>query len=245
MSNLSSVTSASPPSFVYKPPVAAMGATRILVKLDLASPHPARPEIVAAVLRGLRRASPMARLLLLEGTCDLERTVQLVQAQGLDAHFDDNVRVADTEQIPPRDYPNPAPEPFKYASLQAPNYLRDYDACINLAAFRLADDSLPQVYRGALMNLVNLTPCGPYALPDHPQARADLHHPDIRGTLRDLYFALGLHFQGTVLDVQTGGVDRVLWGDDLLAVEASAYRCLGQAAPPELVTMFQQRARLP
>ena len=84
---LRTATSAPVADFIYSPPAAAQGATRILVKPNLG--YPKGPPItvgmsvLSRVLQGLRQASPQAEILVVEGVCSKQSLAEIAGKNGL------------------------------------------------------------------------------------------------------------------------------------------------------------------
>ncbi|MEM8611526.1 MAG: DUF362 domain-containing protein, partial [Cyanobacteria bacterium P01_H01_bin.105] len=73
--------------FIYSPPAAAKGATRILVKPNLGYPKgppvTVSMAILSKVLQGLRQASPQAEILIVEGVCSKLSLAEIASKNGL------------------------------------------------------------------------------------------------------------------------------------------------------------------
>lgn len=247
---LASVKSTRVTSFVYTPPEAAYGAARILVKPNLG--YPARPPatvsmpILAAVLRGLRRAAPQARILVVEGACSPVNMLDIFAKLGLPQHLDAEMRAADIEQLIMKNYPNRLPTPVKYASLTAPAYLEEFDCVISVGAFKKTMLDGQPLISASLKNLYGCFPREQYHGRD-PYARGQLHVPSVPEILKDVYFTIGQHIDGAVVDLTEKYVSpderpdrvrgvavpvgQVVWGDDMLAVDEAACRLAGEPVP--------------
>lgn len=214
-SHLAAVKSTRRQTFVYTPPAAAFDAARILLKVSLGDTRTAvAPDVLAVVLRGLRRANPGARILIMEGARPPAAMQDVFAAAGLIDGIDDNTRLADVNdpQMPLVEYTNSAPDPSRFPALLAPPMIADYECAVCVAALDAADGA------AGLHSLLSLLPRAEY-----PEG----------SSLRVLYFTIGQHFHGSV--VSTPGDDgHVVWGDDLLAVDEAACRLAGCATPDYL-----------
>lgn len=194
-------------SFVYTPPDQAHGAARILVKPNLLS-RPEAPGVVNAavlgsVLRGLRRAAPVARIVIVEQGHDATSASQLFQQHDMDQILDQEMRLGDIPQMLMSDYITSS------KPVIAPEAIKDYDCVICVAALHTAPD-----LTGSVHNLVGLLSHSLY--PD----RASLTTAE---SLKLIQEAFGHHIDGAVVVVN----NRVLWGDDMAAVDTEAQRLAG------------------
>ena len=250
LARLASVSNAKTDSFVYIPPQTAFGATRILVKANIGNikgaPVTVSMNVLGAVLRGLRRANPLARILIIDGVTGRFSAEEVLKASGLLEIMDDNMRLADAEAMPMIAYPNPLTEPFKFATMTAPAMFDEYDCKISVSSFKrlIQPDGQPLVM-ASMENLYGLFPREHYALPENPHERGQFLGEDFVDVLRDLYFCAGHLFDGAVVDLDTillgEGIElnkgtsqkigQVVWGDDLLAVDEVACRLAEQPIP--------------
>lgn len=250
LAQLAAVKTARVEAFVYIPPAAAFGAGRILVKPNLgyAAPPPAVVSlpVLAAVLRGLRRAAPAARIVIIEGVCSDRPLLEIAEKHGLHTIMDDNTLVGDAETLTMQEYPNRLPQPVKYASMTAPAYLADFDCVISVGAFKRTLLHGQPLISAALKNLYGLFPRQVYR-GRSPHARGQLHVPSVPEVLKDIYFCIGQHIDGAVVDLTAKYVSpderpdrvrevavpvgQVVWGDDLLAVDETACRVAGEPVP--------------
>lgn len=206
--HLTTVKSARTEAFVYTPPASAFGATRILVGVDPGELSP----VVIQVLRGLRRANPHARILVVGST---HKTVLL----------DDNMRAANRDDLLMVAYGSnrsagahddtPLHHTMPSVTVTAPGYIAEYDCRITVTARAEAPPALCSL-RGLL------TPESANALVD----------------LADLYFTIGYFFDGAVV----AAASQVVWGDDLLAVDESVCRLANLPVPEVLNTIRAIRA---
>lgn len=245
LADLAAVSSSKTESFVYVPPAAAFGAVRILVKPNLGYPEGAPVTVsigvLDSVLRGLRRANPHARIVVIEGSCSSASMHEIYEQHGVYDLLDDDMRAGDAEDLIMAEYPNLLENPVRFGSMIAPAYIREYDCRISVAAFKrtiLNDESL---ISASLKNLYGLFPREHYR-GRSPHKRGQLHHPAVAEVLKDVYFTIGHYFDGAVVDLtekhtsddhqpdrgEAVPVGQVVWGDDLLAVDEVACRLAGE-----------------
>jgi hypothetical protein len=120
----SSTRSATDTGFAYTPPASVYGAVRVLVIAKTI-----KPEIMANVLRGFWRFTPLTRLLIVENEA-LAPTM-----------MNDNMRPVDLSTLPMRPYLNRYVDPPK--QIIAPSLLAEVDACITLNT--LTPDNLSEL----------------------------------------------------------------------------------------------------
>lgn len=248
--DLASVNTASSDSFAYMPPDAAYNAARILVKPNMGYPvgPPATVslKVLGAVLRGLRRASPLGRILIMEGTTSTLTAEEIFAKNGLMNLLDEEMRVTDAENLIMKDYPNLLPEPVKYAEMTAPAYIEEFDCVISVGAFKRTTLNGEHLISASLKNLYGVFPREVYSSRS-PKSRGQLHRPSVPEILRDVYFTVGHHIDGAVVDLDqkyispdwkpdrvqnvAHPVGKVVWGDDLLAVDETACRVAGESMP--------------
>lgn len=263
LADLAAVKTANSDSFVYTPPDAAFGAARILVKPNLGYPVPppatVSMKVLGAVLRGLRRATPLGRILIMEGTTSKMSAEEIFQKNGLMELLDNEMRVTDAENLIMKDYPNLSPEPVKYETMTAPEYLEEFDCVISVGAFKRTTLNGEHLISASLKNLYGVFPRDVYSARS-PNARGHLHRPGVTEILRDVYFTVGQHIDGAVVDLDqkyispdwkpdrvrnvAHHVGKVVWGDDMLAVDETACRLAGEAAPTYIDEIRHLRKRL-
>lgn len=261
LARLAAVNNAKTESFVYIPPQAAFGATRILVKANIGTikspPVTVSMTVLGAVLRGLRRANPLARILIMDGVTGRFPAEEVLKASGLLEIMDDNTRLADAEAMPMDEYPNPLAEPYKFASMTAPEMFGDYECRISVSTFKrtIQPDGQPLVM-ASMENLYGLFPREMYSQPENPHERGQFLGDDAVDVFRDLYFCAGRLFDGAVVDLDTillsdntrldkgesQHLGQVVWGDDLLAVDEVACRLAEQPVPDYIKTLNGLRA---
>lgn len=256
LKDLASVNTANSDSFVYTPPDAAFGAARILVKPNMGYPvgPPATVslKVMGAVLRGLRRASPLGRILIMEGTTSHLSAEEIFAKNGLLNLLDEEMRVTDAENLIMKDYPNLLPQPVKYTQMTAPAYIEEFDCAISVGAFKRTTLNDQYLISASLKNLYGVFPREVYSSRS-PKSRGQLHRPSVPEVLRDVYFTVGHHFDGAVVDLDqkyispdwkpdrvrdvAHPVGKVVWGADLLAVDETACRVADEAVPDYIKTI--------
>jgi len=234
--------------FVYQPPPAAQNAQRILVKPNLG--YPVSPPVtvsmgvLAAVLAGLRRVSPQAEILIVEGVCSPVSLEQIANRNGLYVLLDDGMQVIDADTLPLKEYPNRSPHPIRFTSMFAPALLEAVDCRISVGAFKRTLLKNAPLISASLKNLYGLFPRSHYKARS-ANSRGQLHRPSVPLVLQDVYFTIGHLFEGAVVDSdrkfvspdwkpdrgETIELGKVIWGEDLLAVDREACRVGGEATP--------------
>ncbi|MEO1291175.1 MAG: DUF362 domain-containing protein, partial [Chloroflexota bacterium] len=139
LKDLASVKSTNAESFAYLPPDTAFDAMRILVKPHLGylaqPPATVSMNVLGAVLRGLRRASPLGRIVIMEGV-NVDRPAREVFHQlGVTQLLDHEMRLTDTDNLVMFDYANTSPVPKLYETMTASEYIKDYDCVVSIGAF--------------------------------------------------------------------------------------------------------------
>ncbi|GAB4527413.1 MAG: DUF362 domain-containing protein [Anaerolineae bacterium] len=241
LADLLSIKTANVESFVYTPPAAAFGATRILVKPQLglpdAPPATVSTPVLHAVLRGLRRANPPARIVVADSAASATSIREIFEQRQIADLLDDNMRMGDLEELTMTTYLNTLPKSVSYATMTAPAYLSEYDCVISLAALHESDTG--QV-NASLHNLLSVFPRSAYP-GDIPQTRRlsaeAAANPAI---LQDVYFTVGHFFAGAIVALP----DKVIWGDDLLAVDEAACKLAGVPRPDYIDAIRTLRTHL-
>lgn len=224
LKDLSTISTAKPENFVYTPPASAYEALRILVKVNLNTTTYVNTFVLDAVLRGLRRVNHLARIVVIDSFASEQAAQQTFHQCGVDELLDQEMRAAAAEIITPYIFENINPNPLVFGEVNAPKYIYDYDCCISVSSFK-GD----QAFTGGLHNLVNLI----------PKSLTETLSDEL---LTDIYFTIGHHFDGSVLLLETS--NQVVWGDDLIAVDESAYRHEAQTPAPYLSTIRAIKKRL-
>lgn len=259
LSTLAPVQIADTETFTYVPPAAAQGARRILVKPNLG--YPVGPPVTVSmgilgeVLRALRKASPQAEILVVEGVCSPVSLAEISQKHGLYALLDAGMQLLDADSLPLKEYPNQSPQPVRFKTMWAPALLEEVDCRISVSAFKRTQLRERILISASLKNLYGLFPRAKYkARSSH--SRGQLHQPSVPEVLQDIWFSIGHLFEGGVVDGDQRFIShdwrpdvgravplgKVFWGDDLLAVDAAACQTDGEAIPPYCEAIAQLRS---
>ncbi len=252
------VDTAAVPEWIYQPPLAAVQAQRILVKPNLG--YPVGPPVTVSmgvlqqVLQGLRRVSPEAEILIVEGVCSPVSLSQIASQNGLSNILDAGMQLLDADELAMLEYPNRSPHPVRFNSMWAPALLQEVDCRISVSAFKrtiLKDEPL---ISASLKNLYGLFPRAKYKARS-ANSRGQLHRPSVPLVLQDVYGCIGHLFDGGVVDANQRFVSRdwkpdkgetidagkVFFGDDLVVVDRLACETLGEAVPSYVTTIEQWR----
>ncbi len=254
------VTVSESQDFCFEVPSAAVGAKRILVKPNLGYPvgPPATVgmEVLAEVLRALRRANPTAEIAIVEGVCSPVSLAEIAARRGLNALLDDGMCLLDADTLPLSEYPNRHVEPVRFASMVAPALLQEVDCRISVGAFKRTQLKGVPLISASLKNLYGLFPRARYKARS-PNSRGQLHRPSVPLVLRDIYGCIGHLFEGAVVDGTQRYVSsdwkpdraraarpfgKVIWGDDLLAVDRRACTEAREAVPDYIEWLQAHRA---
>lgn len=256
LKDLASVKSTNASSFAYLPPNAAFDAMRILVKPNLGylakPPATVSLDVLGAVLRGLRRASPMGRIVVIEGVTSDKGVQAVFDELGVLSLLDREMRITDTDNLIMHEYPNVLTEPIHYTSMTASEYIKDYDCVISVGAFkRTVQDDTVQI-SASIKNLMGIFPRQKY--------QQEFQHANIDELLTDIYFTVGHHFDGAVVDLTQKyisddarsdreddvayPVGKVVWGDDLLAVDEVACQLADEPIPAYIAEIRKHRKTL-
>jgi Domain of unknown function (DUF362) len=251
MSNTQTVYVAQTAQFRYTPPATAHGAARILVKPNLG--YPVGPPVtvsmgvLGAVLQGLRRVSPSAEILIVEGVCSATPLTEIASRNGLYGLLDEGMQLLDADELPLQEYPNRSPQPIRFASMLAPALLSEVDCCISVGALKRTVLKDQPLISASLKNLYGLFPRAKYKARS-ANSRGQLHRPSVPLVLQDVYFSIGHLFQGAVVDGDLKFVSKdwkpdkgeaiplgqVFWGDDLLSVDRKACEVGSESIPSYL-----------
>lgn len=250
LKDLAMVKSANSDNFVYTPPDIAIAAARILVKLDMAydakAPATVSIPVLAAVLRGLRRASPVGRIVIVESATSDEGLAEIFKKLGVMDLLDKEMRFSSVNTMLMENYRNISPEIVNYKTLRAPGYIRAYDCVITVGTFKKTVHDDTALISASIKNLYGLLPRDESQ--GRPKIAASLiQETNIPDLLKDIYFSLGYFFHGAVIDLtekyvsQDERFDRVddvaetlgkvVWGDDMLAVDEAACKLAGETVP--------------
>jgi hypothetical protein len=219
LKDLASVKVAQRSSFVYTPPDAAFGALRTLIKIDAKT---VGLETLGSVLRGLRRVNPLGRIVIV----DRFETREAFEATGFIDLMDDEMRATTITNLTMQNYRNLSPQPERYLMVTAPVYFEEYECVLSITGL--------QAEGAALANLANVFVEG------QVKNTAESERIEIEqiNELADVYFTVGHLVDGAVVDLGTA-LDKVVWGDDLLAVDETAYRLADSPAPAYIETIRQ------
>lgn len=180
-------------SFSYTPPHHVYGVVRVLVILDQV-----QEDVLANVLRGFWRYTPLTRILVVEHEA-------LVPSM-----MNENMRAVDLSTLPMRPYENRVTASGK--KVAAPSLLAEVDACIVVSTLDAESGTLPSL---EALRMVS---------------------PNPNGTdVQDAYFALKHLIAGSVID----SGEKIVWGDDLLEVDSTAYSSV-KASPPPILRELRQ-----
>lgn len=241
-------------SFCYVPPEFAIDAQRILVKPNLgypvAAPVTVSMGVLQKVLQGLRKASPSAEILIVEGVCSPVSLATIAAKHGLYGLLDEGMQLLDADTLELLEYPNRSPNPIRFRSMWAPKLLQEVDCRITIGAFKrtiLKDEPL---ISASLKNLYGLLPRAKYKARS-PHSRGQLHRPSVSGVLQDVYGCIGYLFDGAIVDADQRFVSRdwkpdkgdaipfgkVLFGQSPIAVDRAACEATGEAIPSYITAL--------
>lgn len=225
--------------FIYTPPGCARAAQRILVKPNLG--YPVGPPVTVSMtvlgrlLQGLRAVNATAEILIVEGVCSKVSLADIAQKNGLPPLLTEGVRLLNADELACVEYPNVSPTPVRFQSMYAPKLLSEVDCRISVGAFKKTHLKGKPLISASLKNLYGLFPRAQYKSRS-PNSRGQLHRPSVPLVLQDVYFTIGHLFDGGVVDCtqkfvsrdwkpdkgESFAVNKVIWGEDLLAVDRMA-----------------------
>lgn len=244
--------------FSYPPPAIARNANTILVKPNLGYPvgPPATVSlaVLGQVLSGLRQASPEAEILIVEGICSKVPFADIMGQLGVYDLLDEGMQLLDADTLEVVEYPNLAAAPMRFKTMWAPQLLQTVDCRISVGAFKKTTLKGRSLISASLKNLYGLFPREKYKARS-PHSRGQLHRPSVPAVLQDVYFTIGHLFDGAVVDCDQKFISRdwrpdqgdgvpigqVIFGDDLLAVDARACEVGQEAIAPYLAPIHQHR----
>ena len=244
-------TCADSDSFLYAPPDAARTARRILLKPNWGypRPHPVTVSlpVLKEIVRGIRAINPEAEILLVEGVCDKRPALEIARKLGLSELEAQGVTFLDADALPCVAYPNATPRPQRFAELYAPEILREVDCRISVSCLKKTTLNGAVLMSGPIKNLYGLLPRARYHARS-PHSRGQLHRPDVQKIIADVYYTLGVLFDGAVVDATQRFVSRdwepdigaaipcgkILFGDDLLTVDRAACELANEGMPAYL-----------
>lgn len=241
--------------FIYQPPKAAINCQRILLKPNLgypvAAPVTVSMGVLGTVLQGLRKASPNAEILVVEGVCSSVSLADIASRLGVYSLLDEGMQLLDADELPLKEYPNLSPSPVRFKSMFAPQILEEVDCRISLGAFKRTILKTPLI-SASLKNLYGLFPRARYKARSE-KSRGQLHRPSVPQVLQDVYFTIGHLFDGGVVDGnlkfiskdwqpdkgQAVELGKIFYGDDILAVDRTACE-VGSETVPEYLDILDQ-----
>lgn len=224
LKDLASVKVAQRSSFVYIPPDAAFGALRTLVKIDAKT---VGLETLGSILRGLRRVNPLGRIVIV----DRFDSREAFEATGYIDVMDDEMRATTITNLTMQNYRNLSPEPEQYLTVTAPSYFAEYECVLSVTGLNANG--------AALANLTDVFVEGRIKTADKSE-RIEVEQIN---ELADVYFTVGHFVHGAVVDLGTS-VDKVVWGDDLLAVDETAFRLAEKPAPEYIQSIRQLKKQI-
>ena len=223
LAQLAAVKSAKTETFVYVPADAAYKAARILLRVNLGlavgAPPAATLEVLAAVLRGLRRASPLGRILIMDRICPSSSAERVFERLGLAERLDEEMRFAPSDGLLTK----------SYGPLQAPAYLEEFDCVVSLSGWGMEHGQV----RGALDSLYGLARCED----SYPRGEGEAQHGVV-------YDHLAPHVDDWIVELPRAPKREglVVWGKDGLAVEETACRLAGVPTPPYVAALRANRS---
>lgn len=244
-------------TFIYSPPPAAQDAKQILVKPNLGYPvgPPATVSmpVLSKVLAGLRNASPQAEILIVEGVCSPKSLSEIASRNGLYDILTDGMQLIDADTLPMVPYPNRLETPVRFKEMMAPKLLQEVDCCISVGAFKITSLKGRPLLSASLKNLYGLFPRAKYKARS-AHSRGQLHRPSVPQILQDVYFSIGHLFDGAVVDCNQKfiskdwrpdrgdafDIGKVIWGEDLLAVDSQACQVGGEPEAKYLQSIAQR-----
>ncbi len=245
--------------FIYTPPAAAHNARHILVKPNLGypEPHPATvsPAALRQILRGLRCVAPEAEIAIVEGVCSAVSLSEIVQIHGIADLLDEGMQILDADTLPTIEYPNRSPTPVRFKTMLAPAILQTVDCRISVGTLKRTHLKGEPLISASLKNLYGLFPRAKYKARS-PNSRGQLHRPSVPAVLQDVYGCIGHLFDGSIVDATQKyfskdwkpnkgtaiDCDRVIWGDDLIAVDRHACVTCDEPIPDYLAAIEHQRS---
>jgi Domain of unknown function (DUF362) len=244
----------------YSPPAAAHRARHILVKPNLGYPEPhpvtVSPFVLHQVLQGLRRVAPEAEITIVEGVCSAVSLREIVNIHGIRDRLDAGMHILDADTLPMVEYPNRSPHPVRFKTMIAPAILQAVDCRISVGTLKRTHLKGEPLISASLKNLYGLFPRAHYKARS-PNSRGQLHRPSVPAVLQDVYGCIGHLFDGAIVDATQKyfsqdwkpnkgtaiNCDRVIWGEDLIAVDRHACLTCDEPIPAYLAAIEQQRSQ--
>jgi hypothetical protein len=144
--------------------------------------------------------------------------------------MDDEMRATTISNLVMQNYRNLSPQPQRYLTLTAPTYLGEYECVISVSGI---------TGKGAsLVNLSNVFTEGRIKEADESE-RIAVEQVD---ELADVYFTVGHFVHGAVVDLGATA-DKIIWGDDILTVDETAFRMTGEPVPNYLHMIRQMKSQ--
>ncbi|MSQ27643.1 MAG: DUF362 domain-containing protein [Dehalococcoidia bacterium] len=171
--------------FTYEPASEVSRARRVLIKPSAPFPLPypvsTNKDILAAIIRGVRRISE-ADIILLEGPSEEEHTRTIFRALGYDFPRVLSLDVRDCTLV---EVENPLPKPYAMGNFWVPNVLLSCDYLMSVTPCTILSG------RGALSvpNLLGLLPKSKYGQ-EFNRSRPATGRIDVQGAIADLYFTV-------------------------------------------------------
>ena len=239
------------PDFVYTPPASALGAKRILIKPNLGypTPHPVTVSlsVLQDVIEGVRGVNATAEILIVEGVCHSQPANIIMQTLGLPTLLGDGIRFLDADTLPCKPYPNQSAHPFRFSEMYAPALLSEVDCRLSIGCIKRTMLKNRVLMSCSIKNLYGLFPRARYKARS-PKSRGQLHRPDVHQIITDVYYTIGLLFDGAVIDGTEKFISKdwqpdkgngepfgsIIWGDDLLVCDRTACTMAGEGMPAYL-----------
>lgn len=251
---------ASAAQFTYEPPSTALTAQKILIKPNLGYPVPppvtVSIQVLRKILQTLRQVNPTAEILIVEGVCSPLPLSEIVSRHHINQLLGENIQILDADTLPVKEYPNLSPQPVRFQSMVAPTLLEEVDCRISIGALKRTHLKGEPLISASLKNLYGLFPRRHYKARS-PHSRGQLHRPSVPLVLQDVYFCIGHLFDAAVVDSnyklispdwkpdrgQAVEVGKIVWGNDLIAVDREACRIAEEPIPSYLDAIDQLRKK--
>jgi hypothetical protein len=230
-------------TFRYNPPRAAHAARRVIIKPNLG--YPVGPPVTVSlpvlreVIAGVRRVAPDAEIIVLEGVCTKTTFAAVMDKLGVTTMLadlaDPKVILLDADREDAKTFPNTSREVQRFTEMDAPELLDEVDCRISVGCLKRTALKGRPLISSSIKNLYGLFPRERYR-GRSPHARGQLHVPDVQRVIADVYFTLGVKFDGAVVDADQKFISRdwqpdlghaepvgkVIFGDDLVATDRRA-----------------------
>jgi uncharacterized protein (DUF362 family) len=171
--------------FVFKPPAVISRARRVLIKpaasYPVAYPVSTSPQMLAAIIQGIRKVSD-ADILLLEGTPGGGPIHPIYQALGYNYPRVLKLDVKDSILV---EVDNPLTKPLAVPTFWVPNVILSSDYLISVTPLKIIRERACL----SIMNLLSLLPVSKYRY-ENTDGWGALYSLDIDRVLADLYFTL-------------------------------------------------------